>query len=332
MTRRFFSTIATAFALGACASVSAQAADKIRFIIFESSSALASYVAEDHGFFKKNGLDVSVKPTPSSTYMMTNLIDGNYDIASSAFDNFIAFNEGQTKAKTKNKSDLVVFMGVTTQNLPLLVTGDIKTFADLRGKPVGVDAPNTAFAFVLYKMLEMEGLKMSDYKIVALGGTTKRWDAMKEGKVKAAIISGAYAALAPKFAIRRLADSQKMIGTYQGSSLGAQRSWLASHRKDAVAFVRANMQALAWAEKNHAAAAKSLQKRIKGLSDDAALKTVARVTSGKVGGLTLDGEINATGLKTVVALREQYGTPKKKLSDPMHFVDTSILAEAKKNM
>ena len=332
MTRRFYSTIAATLALGACMSASAQAADKIRFIIFQSSSALASYVAEDHGFFKKNGLDVTIKPTPSSTYMMTNLIDGKYDIASSAFDNYIAYNEGQTKAKTKNKSDLVVFMGVTTQNLPLLVTHDIKTFTDLKGQAVGVDAPNTAFAFVLYKMLEMKGVKMGDYKIVALGGTTKRWAAMKEGKVKAAIISGAYAALAPKFGMRRLADSQNMIGTYQGSSLGAQRSWLASHRKDAVAFVRSNLEALAWAEKHHEAAAKSLQKRIKGLSDEAALKAVARVTSGKVGGLTLDGQINATGLKTVVALREQYGTPKKKLSDPMGFVDTSILAEAKKGM
>lgn len=332
MSKRTCSTIAAALLLGACIAAPAQAADKVRFITFRSASALAAYVAVDHGFFKKNGLDVTIKHTPNSTYQLTNLIDGNYDIASSAFDNYIAYNEGQTKAKTKRKADLVVFMGVTTQNLPMLVTHDIKTFADLRGQPVGVDAPNTAFAFVLYKMLEMKGLKMGDYKIMALGGTTKRWAAMKEGKVKAAIISGAYAAQASKFGMRRLADSQKMIGTYQGSSLGTQRSWLASHRKDAVAFVRADLEALAWAEKHHEAAAKSLQKRIKGLSDAAALKTVARVTSGKIGGLTLNGEINHSGLKTVVALREQYGKPKKDIGNPMRFVDTSILADAKKGM
>jgi ABC-type nitrate/sulfonate/bicarbonate transport system substrate-binding protein len=330
MKTKLCSTIAAALVLGAAIAAPARAADKIRFIIFQSSSALASYVAEDHGFFKKHGLDVTITPTPSSTYMMTNLIDGKYDIASAAIDNFIAYNEGQTKAKTEKKPDLVVFMGITTQNLPVIATSDIKTFADLRGKPVGVDAPNTAFAFVLYKILELNGLKMSDYKIEALGGTTKRWEAMKAGKVKAAVISGAYAALAPKFGMHRLADSQKVIGTYQGSSLGVQRGWLASHRKDAVAFVSANLEALAWAVKNQAAAAKSLQKRIKGLNDEAALKTVARVTSGKVGGLTLDGKIDQKGLKTVVALREQYGKPKKNLGDPMRFVDTSILADAKK--
>ena len=331
MTRGIFAA-ASAFVLSACLVSTAQAADKIRFIIFQSSSALASYVAEDRGIFKKHGLDVTITPTPNSTYMMTNLIDGKYDIASSAFDNFIAYNEGQTKAKTKNKSDLVVFLGVTTQNLPVLVTSDIKTLADLKGKPVGVDAPNTAFAFVLYKILEKNGLQMSDYKIVAVGGTTKRWDAIKQGKIKAAIISGAYAAQAPQAGLRRIADSQDVIGTYQGSSLGAQRSWLKANRKQAVAFTRANVEALAWAadKKNHKAAAESLQKRIEGLSDEAALRTVARVTSGKVGGLTLDGTINAEGLKQVVALREQYGTPKKKISDPSRFVDMSILAEATK--
>jgi len=310
----------------------AAAAEKIRLIIFRSASALASYVAEDRGIFKKHGLDVSIKPTPNSTYMMTNLIDGNYDIASSAFDNFIAYNEGQTKAKTKNKSDLVVFMGVTTQNLPVIVSPDIKTLADLKGKPVGVDAPHTAFAFVLYKILEKHGLGTSDYKIVAVGGTTKRWDAMQAGKIKAAIISGAYAAQAQAKGYKRLADSQKELGVYQGSSFGAQRSWLAKNRSTAVAFVRANMESLDWMvrKENHGFAAKSLQKRIKGMSDKAALATVARVTRGRPGGLTLDGKVNQEGLARVIALREQYGTPKKKIGDPSRFIDTSILAEAMK--
>ena len=310
----------------------AAAAEKVRFIIFQSASALSSYVAEDNGIFKKHGLDVTIKPTPNSTYMMTNLIDGNYDIASSAFDNFIAYNEGQTKNKTKNKSDLIVFMGVTTQNLPVIVSPDIKTLADLRGKPVGVDAPNTAFAFVLYKILEKHGLKTSDYKIVAVGGTTKRWAAMQDGSVKAAIISGAYATQAQAKGFKRLANSQQELGVYQGSSLGAQRGWLQKNRSTAVAFVRANMEALQWAtrKENHASAAKSLQKRIKGMSDKAALSTVARVTQGKPGGMTLDGKVNRKGLDLVIALREQYGTPKKKIADPTRFIDTSILEAAMK--
>lgn len=321
-----------ALIVAAACTQQATAAEKVRFIIFQSASALASYVAEDQGIFKKHGLDVSIKPTPNSTYMMTNLIDGNYDIASSAFDNFIAYNEGQTKAKTKAKSDLIVFMGVTTQNLPIIAAPEIRSLADLKGQPVGVDAPNTAFAFVLYKILEKSGLQMSDYKILAVGGTTKRWAAMQEGRIKAAVISGAYAAQAQAKGYKRLADSQSVLGVYQGSSLGAQRSWLQKNRATAVRFVRANLEALHWAadKQNHAAAAKSLQKRIKGMSDKAALATVARVTRGKPGGLTLDGQVNQEGLKQVIALREQYGTPKKKIADPSRFIDTSVLAEAKK--
>jgi ABC-type nitrate/sulfonate/bicarbonate transport system substrate-binding protein len=133
-------------------------------------------------------------------------------------------------------------------------------------------------------------------------------------------------------AIARLADSQKELGVYQGSSLGAQRGWLEKNRDTAVRFVRANMEALRWAprKESHASAAKSLQKRIKGMSDKAALSTVARVTQGKPGGMTLDGPINKEGLARVIALREQYGTPKKKISDPSRFIDTSILEAAMK--
>lgn len=312
--------------------VEASAAEKVRLIVFRSASALGSYVAQDKGIFAKHGLDVSIKETPSSKYMMTNLIDGNYDIASSAFDNFIAYNEGQSGQKTKNKSDLVVFMGVTTQNLPLVATAGIKSYADLKGKPVGVDAPNTAFAFVLYRMMELNGLQKSDYKIVPVGGTDKRWDAMKEGKINASIVSGAYAAQAPKLGFVKLGDSQEVIGTYQGSSFGAQRSWLDANRDTAVAFVKANLEALDWAKQkeNHAEAAKSLQKRINGMGDEAALRTVARVTDGTVGGLTLDGTVNPEGLKKVVELRERFAEPKKEIGDPMRFVDTSILEDAKK--
>jgi ABC-type nitrate/sulfonate/bicarbonate transport system substrate-binding protein len=317
----------------ACAT-QASAADKVNFIIFQSASALASYVADDHGIFAKHGLDVAIKPTPNSGYMMTNLIDGKYDIASSAFDNFIAYNQGQTKNKGKYtaKSDLVVFLGVTTQNLPVIVSPDIKTIADLKGKPVGVDAKDTAFAFVIYKILEKNGLGMSDYEIKAVGGTTKRWEAMQKGAVKAAIISGAYAAAAREKGFKRLADSQGTLGVYQGSSLGAQRGWLQKNRAVAVRFVRAHMEGMRWAANpaNHAAAAASLRKRIKGMSEKAALGTVRRVTTGKPGGLTLDGSINQDGLQQVIALREQYGTPKMKVADPNSFIDMSILADAMK--
>jgi ABC-type nitrate/sulfonate/bicarbonate transport system substrate-binding protein len=47
----------------------------------------------------------------------------------------------------------------------LIVQRDIKSYDDLRGKTVVVDAPDTAYALLLYKMLEIKGLKKGDYVV-----------------------------------------------------------------------------------------------------------------------------------------------------------------------
>ena len=327
---RAVTRLASAVVLSAGIATPALAQDLIRLIVFPSSSALPVYVAEDVGFFAKQGLKVEVTPTPNSVFMMTGVIDGKFDMANGAIDNYIAFQEGQTPAKTKNKPDLVVFMGGTTLNLPLVVTGDIKTYADLRGKPLGVDAPNTAFAFVLYRMLELKGVKPSDYKVVALGGTKQRWDAMKAGKAAGAMLSDAFSNQAASAGFRVLDNSIDVIGTYQATSYASMRGWATSHRKQVVSFIRAYLAALDWVfdKKNEAQAAKILQKRIKGMSDQAAMKTVAEIGSPTGGAMTRDAKIDPKGLQTVLALRREFGTPKKEIGDPAKYIDMSYYDEA----
>ena len=47
--------------------------------------------------------------------------------------------------------------------LPVSTTTDsLHAYEDLRGKTVLVDAPNTAYALQLYKMLELNGVKSVD--------------------------------------------------------------------------------------------------------------------------------------------------------------------------
>ncbi len=49
----------------------------------------------------------------------------------------------------------------------LFVQPEIKSYEQLRGTTMAVDAPNTAFALLLYKMLDVKGIKRSDYKVAA---------------------------------------------------------------------------------------------------------------------------------------------------------------------
>lgn len=58
------------------------------------------------------------------------------------------------------------------QNLSLAGRAGIASIADFHGGRLGVDAPDSGFAFVLYRMLRDHGLERSvDYEVVSLGGT-----------------------------------------------------------------------------------------------------------------------------------------------------------------
>ena len=42
----------------------------------------------------------TLTPTPNSVFQLTNLIDGKFDIAMTAIDNVVAYNENQGEAPT----------------------------------------------------------------------------------------------------------------------------------------------------------------------------------------------------------------------------------------
>ena len=63
---------------------------------------------------------------------------------------------------------------------------EIGAVADLRGKTVIVDAPNTAYALQLYEMLARAGLKKGDYEVKVVGATFRRAEAIRSDKTIAA--------------------------------------------------------------------------------------------------------------------------------------------------
>ena len=80
------------------------------------------------------------------------------NIGGTAFDNVVAYQEGQGAAKLDRTPDLFAFMGATQVELAFIVAPEIKSYQDLKGKTLALDALSTGFAFVLYEMLTKSGL------------------------------------------------------------------------------------------------------------------------------------------------------------------------------
>ena len=162
-------------------SARAQALQKLDVDVFNSGTVWPIWVAQDKGFFAANGLDIHLIPTPGSLAQMEGLIDGKFDIAMTAIDNLIAYMEGQGEAKTEATPDIVAVMGSDNGFLSLLTAPGVKTFAALRGATLSVDAFTTGYAFVLRKMLKVQGLDDHDYTLVKAGGFQQRFDGVVAG-------------------------------------------------------------------------------------------------------------------------------------------------------
>ena len=160
----------------------------INLITFGGGVNLPIYVAQRQGFFAKHGVDINLRYTPNSVYLMTGLLEGRFDIATSSIDNLVAYQEGQGEAPVKVQPDLVAFMGLENGFLNLVALPDVKTIGDLRGKDIGVDALTTGFAFVAREMMERAGIKDSDVKYVGAGGTPLRYAALLDRKFAATLL------------------------------------------------------------------------------------------------------------------------------------------------
>jgi ABC-type nitrate/sulfonate/bicarbonate transport system substrate-binding protein len=136
---------------------------KIRLNVFRIDAATVA--ARVHGYFAAEGLDVEITATPNSTDQMRGVSQGKFEIASTAFDNVLAWSgrEGAEIVAVAQISDKTV--------LPVFVRPEIKTWSDLKGKKLAADAVDTAFALVLRRILLANGLDMTrgDYELAALG-------------------------------------------------------------------------------------------------------------------------------------------------------------------
>ena len=301
----------------------------IRVIHFPGLTALPLYVASTRGLFATNGIEVTLSPTSNSRQLMVGLLDDSYEIGQAAIDNLIAYQEKQAAPELDVERDLIGFMATSSTNLDLIVQPDIQTYADLKGTTLAVDALTTGFAFVLRKMLERGGLTEADYSICAVGGDIARLGALKNGVVAGALLAKDFAEQAMAFGLRRLAESFDALGKYVGTSLFTRRKWALSHRGDLVSFARAIRGAHDYLfDPTHTAEAASiLATQMSGVSEERAVVLVRQITADR-GGLSRTGRFDSEGLKAVLSLRSQYGTPKYELNDPSRYVDLSYLASA----
>jgi ABC-type nitrate/sulfonate/bicarbonate transport system substrate-binding protein len=303
--------------------------DTINAIVFPGGFNLPLWAAEKQGFFAKRALDVLLHPTQNSMEQLTGLVAGKWDIALTSFDNVVAYQEGQGEAALDRAPDLFVFMGGDNAFLRLVVQPGIESYEDLKGKTLAVDAMTTGFAFVLRKMVTLNGIKESEVTFERADGTMQRWEAMKAGKYAATILRTPFDLMAERIGLRVLQHASSVFSDYQGIVGAARRGW-ARENKDALArFIRAYLDALAWlfVPANRQRASEILRAGVPNMTPELA-SAVCDVFLGAVNGFEPQARMNVDGMRQVLKLRSEYGQPQKKLADPEKYFDLSYYQAA----
>jgi ABC-type nitrate/sulfonate/bicarbonate transport system substrate-binding protein len=284
---------------GSGRAVRAQGADAITVNTFPGVTNLPIFVAEQKGILAKYRLAINLTFTPNSRAQRDGLEKSEYQIIQTAADNSIAMVE------LDNAGAAIVAGGDNGFN-HIIVQPEINQLADVRGKTVVVDAPNTAFALLLYKALKVSGLGKDDYKVNPVGATGFRLAAMTDHKSNVAgIMNVPFNFRASAAGLKDLGTAYAAIGPYQSDSVVVMRDWAAAHRDTVVRYIKAVVEGRRWIldSANRAEATALIVDRLK-LPPDIAAQVYSAVTD-PAQGFAKDAKLDMAGLANVLKLRAE---------------------------
>ena len=110
-----------------------------------------------------------------------------------------------------------------------------------------VDAPDTAYALQLKKILAQHGLKEGDYKINPVGAGLFRFKALMEDKSNAGgILNLPFTVQAEATGMKSLGRTIDMLGAYQAAGAFAMRAWAEKNRDVLERYLAAYIECIRW--------------------------------------------------------------------------------------
>jgi ABC-type nitrate/sulfonate/bicarbonate transport system substrate-binding protein len=321
-----FTPFIAAVAVLALVAGSAQADEAlVRLNTFPTARSLPFFVGVEKGIFRKHGIKLEFEFTESSSAQREGLASGKFDIVHSAVDNALAMIEVA-------KVDVVIVSGGDGGTNEFIVGKNIHSFADIRGKALVTDAPNTAYALMAKKILLKNGLKEGvDYRINAVGAGPFRLKAMLEGGDNAAAIMNLpFSAQTIEAGLKSLGRTHDMLGPYQAGGAFVLRSWAKAHPETLERYLAGYIESLRWVvDRSHREEAIALLMDRRKLSRSLAERSYDLMIEPGFG-FNPDAKLSVEGFNNVLTLRQEVeGGP---VPDPAKYLDLSFYERALKRL
>ena len=299
--------------------------DTLRVNNFPNAKALPLHAGVAKGIFARHRIALDLSFTENSTQLREGLATGRYDIVHAAVDNAVAMVDVA-------KKDVVIVTGGDSGMNEFFVQSTIGSFADLRGRTLVVDAPNTAYAIQAKKILLKHGLReTTDYKVVPVGRGELRLKAMAGNKdYAAAILNLPFTIQAEQLGMKSLGSTVDMLGPYQANGAFALRSWVKANGALLERYIAAYVESLRWVRRpeNHDECVSILVDRLK-INRDVAERTY-RVLLDPVRGFTPDARFDVEGFRNLLQLRAEIESGGGAAPAPERYFDLSYYERAVK--
>jgi NitT/TauT family transport system substrate-binding protein len=296
-------------------SVAAQ--DKIRFAWAGSTpSNTPIWVADQKGFFKKNGLSAEVIAISASTIVIQALLTGEVD--------FIIAPSATLVTSRLAGADTVM----VSTNLPLFIDhivslGNITSIEQLKGKIGGVNRLGTTSDMTLRLALRRLGVDPErETKIIATGENPQRLAALANNITQFTLLGEPLVRQAEKLGFRDLFDIGTLKIQYHVNSVVTREKTVKERRPLVQKVVRAFTEALHYIKTNKEDTKALIGKNLK-TNDPEGLERAYRAYNAAFPEIPYP---NPEGVKTLLddmAPRDK----KAGAADPKSFVDLSLVQE-----
>ena len=286
-------------------------------------SALQFHLAQRKGLFAREGITLEMIPIDGgAANMVLALNKSTVEIARTATPYLIQ--------DVLKGSDNVAILGETaTPIYSLIAKPAINSFADLKGKTIGLSLAVDTISISTRKLMALNGIKEADFKVKELVGTPARADCLRKGECDAVPLGQPEDLQMMQQGYRRLGVSTDAMKNFQFIVSAVRRSWGEKNKDALVRYVRSLASAYRYMRDP---ANRDEVVRIvidsTGSSEEIARQTLALYFDPDRGVVPKQGEIDVKGFAQVIQVMAEAGELAPPLPLAERFIDLQYLKAA----
>src|ERR1043166_8042143 len=286
-------------------------------------SALQFAIAQRKGFFTREDINLEMLLIEGGAdNMMTALNQNKVDITRTATPYLI-------KSVVKGSEGVAIAGETLTPIYSLIAKPEIKTFADLRGKTIGLSLAVDTISISTRKLMAKNGINESDFKVKELVGTPLRADCLRKGECDAVPLGQPEDFIFLKQGYRRLGVSTEAVPNFLFTVSAVRKPWGEKNKDALVRYVRGLASAFRFMhEPSNRDEIVRIMIEATGSPEDIARQTLPLYFDPDRGVVPKQAELDVKGLRQVIQFMAEAGELKFPLPPADRFVDLQYLKAA----